>query len=252
MPWKVDPYVHTTFARNPLVVVVAQIRFHPILKIGGYVDDFQDQVRGRFPAFERTRAVALDIQDFTRVHVEEEDTFTFRREEDRATMVLARGGLTVEHQTYSTRKRLQADLALGWAALQPVRPQTIRLGLRYVNVIRRSQIEADLRREVTWGDLVATDGFRAFGSDRLDDDMYFTGEVSGPVPQAGAMTLRYGKLPGLHPPASAEFRVDVDRYLDGYTADEEPEALCDRFANDAFSTFRRFAGQALDEWMSGR
>ena len=52
MSWRLPEHDLHTYPRNPLVAVVAQLRFDPILKIADRVADFQDRVRARFPKFE--------------------------------------------------------------------------------------------------------------------------------------------------------------------------------------------------------
>lgn len=253
MPWKLEHVDHQVFARNPLALVIAQVRFHPILQVPNRIADFQDRVRGRFPLYQQRVAHNIEIRDVASgVRVQQEPQFVFQAPDDAVTLFLSTTALGLESRNHKDRGSFQEDVRIALDALQGVfgGVAPTRVGLRYVNAIHREQIGRDLDREVSWEDLV-TDGFlRVPGGPSLGDDTHFSGEVTSGVESGGRLTLRYGLIaaPGGKP---AEFRLDLDRYMDQGIEETALPSILDSFAGDIFSLFLSSVGPALAEWMKG-
>jgi uncharacterized protein (TIGR04255 family) len=254
MTWRLEAREHRVFERNPLVAVVVQVRFHPILKLEARVPEFQDQIRSRFPVFEKRHVQQVTFQvtpgPANKVDVRHEDQFLFARADGSASLMLGPGSLTLENRSHLHHKELLDDFVPALKALEqvfrPVAP--LRLGLRYINVIDRQRVSRELDREVGWGGLVAGQFRTPVGTLADEAGTTFLVETSSPV-DPGAMTVRYGML--REPDGEVRFRLDVDRYLDtGVTLDDVP-AFIAAFALDIYSVFIGAIGEDMVEWMSG-
>lgn len=252
MPWKLQPVEHKVFDRNPLSVVIAQLRFHPILKIPERIADFQEKVRPRFPVYLEQVSRSVELRDVAGVHVKDERQFVFQNPDDGSSLFLSTTALGLETRNHRDRKDFQRDIRLALEALQEVHGEFsgTRLGLRYVNTLARESIAADLGRSVEWSDLVTEPFLRIPGDPGLGSDTAFSGEISSDASDGGRLTLRYGLVqpPGAGVPV---FRLDLDRFAaSGITGDAVLRML-DTFADDIFVLFQSSVGPALAEWMEG-
>lgn len=247
MPWQLDEHPHRVFPRNPLVAVIVDLRFSPILKVGKGIPDFQDLVRDRLPAFQEDVARVVNIQPMGGIEVREEKVFAFVRETTKLT--LTSGSLSIEARGHTSREELFRDFTLGLTALQetfaPIHPQ--RLGLRYVNIIDKRKHSPG--REVEWSELIRTP-YISEPTGKASEQSLFSVEVTSSVGQSGDLTLRYGLIPEptLKVPV---FRLDADRYSDRDVTMSGIPSLLLKFSDDIFCNFRMFAGPALIEWMEG-
>lgn len=247
MPWQLEQQPHRHFARNPLAVVVTQVRFHPILKVADKVPDFQDAVRAHFPTFgtQMTKQVSISIGDA--VEVRDEKAFLFSTPADDVTISLGVSAIALEAKRYQHHADFLAKADVAFKALeavyQPIAPT--RLGLRYVNAIKRDVIAKELGRSVSWTDLI-TDGFLKLPNGVNLDGTLFSSEVTSPMLK-GVLTLRYGLLKNT---AQGEhFRFDMDRYVDGSFDMSQTMGLLEGFASDLYSLFDSMVGPTLAEWM---
>ncbi len=62
MVWTLKKREDCTYERNPLVSVICQLRFHPILKVADQISEFQESVRGTFPAFSTHTVSVVNLQ----------------------------------------------------------------------------------------------------------------------------------------------------------------------------------------------
>jgi uncharacterized protein (TIGR04255 family) len=249
MTWRLPEHQHRTFSRNPLVAVIAQLRFDPILKIQATVAEFQDKVRGRFPRYEQTEGQAIELAPGG-MRVRKVADFRFSAKTEPTTVVLGDQGLAIEYRAHQHRDVLFTDFELVANALDQVyRPiSPTRLGLRYVNVIDRARVSRDLQRPVEWSELVA-EAFLHMPADLADlEGTRFAFEVSSPVP-SGAMTLKYGLLPAED--GALAFRLDVDRYREDDLGVAGLVNDLRTFSDDIFRVFASASGPALCTWMEG-
>ena len=249
MTWHLTSTPYRQFRRNPLEAVVAQLRFHPILKIEARVADFQDRVRARFPAFLSASVQTVQFST-TEITVAEEPQFQFRKLTEPTALVLTRESLAVETKRHESRETLRGDVELAVGALleayQPVAP--VRFGLRYINAIQRKRIGDDLGRSIPWAALVA-ERFLQVPTGLADlEDTAFSCEVKSLL-MDGGLTVRYGLLPA---PDSTElhFRLDFDRFIEAGLDAAAVPAKVKGFCDDIFDLFMAAAGPDLIEWMN--
>lgn len=248
MSWTLSDHPHRVFARNPIVAVVTQLRFDPILKVREYVPEFQDAIRQSFPKFEEREAEFLDVSP-AGVRVQKATEFVFRSRDDVATVVLGTNAVGLDYRIHRQRSDLLRHAALAYGkAIELLKCSPTRLGLRYTNVIDRERINTDLGTELTWGDLIAP-AFLNPPSGLADlDGTRFAVEVAS-VLEPGHMTARYGLLPRLDPKRLV-FQLDIDRYRDDTFAQSDVESCLVRFADDIFRVFRQASGPGLERWMT--
>ncbi len=250
MTWCLPAHEHRMFGRNPLEVVVCQLRFDPILKVQQRVAEFQDQVRSRFPQYEESEAELFELRlPESEVHSRKVRTFTLSARAEKASVTIGDQSIALQYGAHRDRRTLieDAQLVLGVfdRCFAPVSRR--RLGLRYVNLIDREQIGAALGRGVDWADLIAP-GFLGVQSGLADlDGTRFATEFTSPMPR-GAMTARFGILP-LPSRSNLVFRLDIDRYCEDDLASVDVAALLETFADDIYRLFRAAAGKALIDWM---
>ena len=255
MTWKLDQRPYRVYRRNPLVAVVAQLRFQPILKIVDKVPDFQERVRETFPRYAESRQSVAHIQfqpvGTPGVEMRDVRQFEFRTPEGAAARTLTLSDQALALESRSHHEKAQFIEKFGRAVevlldlVSTVAP--VRLGLRYVNIVDRRRISAELQREVGWQELVG-DGYLRGPAELVDlDDAVFANEIRSTLGQ-GQMTVRYGLLPapGAREPA---FRLDVDRYVEGSFDAPRTVELLAGFAEDVYAVFYGAAGPALLEWM---
>ena len=141
MAWHLKPAKYALYENNVLEAVIAQLRFHPILKVDSKVPDFQEAVRSEFPSFASTTLRNVSVGDVG-VEVADEAQFQFTKIDEPTTISLSSSALTLETKKHTTRKDFQAKMELALDALiktySPIAP--VRLGLRYVDTIREPAV----------------------------------------------------------------------------------------------------------------
>lgn len=248
--WKLPDHERIIFARNPLETVVFQLRFHPILKVPSKVADFQDAIRGRFPRYQEVEMQRVDASP-PAVAVSREAAYLFHSADKKTSVTLARDSLSITEKDHHRRETMIEGIDLAVQALHrlysPV--AATRVGLRYVNIIDRDHVRADLGHSVEWTDLLH-DEFLQFPLVEVDDNTRFYAEATSPR-EPGALTLRYGLLAEAAQPS--RFRLDIDRFS------EEPGAvgaatvaLVTNFARDINAVFRSAANGGLLRWMEAQ
>jgi uncharacterized protein (TIGR04255 family) len=251
MAWTLPLQPHRVFERNPLVAVVVELRFFPILKIPAKVADFQENVRARFPAFQEARRQIVTLGPAP-VEIRTEQFFTFTRQDESATLTLSTSSLSLESRRHDRRENFIADVKVGLDGLSkacgPIALK--RLGLRYVDVIDREQIEKDLGRATSWDRLISA-RFASVPAGIADTNgTLFACEVASPMTSSGAQTVRYGLVKDAD--TRIKFRLDVDRYREEAVDPGSVVTSLNSFADDIFAVFVSAMGPDLLEWMPER
>lgn len=252
MTWSFERKAHKVFERNPLVAVVVELRFHPVLKVPDLVADFQDRVRCTFPGYKEVRRQLVTMGPVAPVEVRDEKLFNFVKAEETTTLALSETSLSVECHQHEHRESFIADAKVGMDALTAVygRIAPVRLGLRYVNVIDKQLVERDLRRATTWETLIAPRFLSVPTGIANLDGTVFAAEVASSLPSGGGMAIRHGLLQDAD--GQKKFRLDVDRYIDRDIVMEEVVRHLHEFAEDIFSVFALVMGPDLQAWMPER
>lgn len=254
MSWHVPSQPHKVFSRNPLVAVVVELRFFPILKLAEKekVADFQELVRATFPAFHDVTRQLVNLGPGAPVEVRNERLLNFVKGDESCTLTLSTSSLALESRRHERREHFINDAKVGIDALVktcgPVVPT--RLGLRYVDLIDKEAIERDLGRATTWPALISNT-FLAVPTGLADlDGTLFACEVASSMPNGGGQTVRYGLVEDGD--KKVKYRLDVDRYVDGAVEPSKLVELLGAFADDIFAVFVAAMGPDLEAWMPER
>jgi len=249
MTWTLPSQAHRVFERNPLVAVVVELRFHPILRIPSKIADYQDQVRATFPAFEQSNRQMVNLGPAP-VEIRLENFSSFAKADGSSVLTLSTSSLSLESRRHQHREQLMQDVKVGVDALVNVfgSVSPTRLGLRYVDVIDRDQIAIDLGRPTSW-DLLLSQRFSSVPGGVADlEETLFACEVASSALGGGAQTARYGLIKDAD--GRAKFRLDVDRYQEGSFELNGVFPRLKAFADDIFAFFIAAAGPDLLTWMS--
>jgi uncharacterized protein (TIGR04255 family) len=249
--WILPKHEVKPFARNTLAAVIVQLRFHPILKIGERLSDFQEKVRPRFPGYDLTEVQLWEIGP-NGPQVRQESAHRFHAVSEPVVVSLSNSSISLEYGAHKDRKVLLGDVSTVLEALvgvyAPISP--VRLGLRYVNVVDRERISAELGGQSLSWDTLLQSPFASVpgGLAALDEATNFGAEVTSPCTR-GNMTVRYALLREALT-KTQQFRLDTDRYIEGGFVVAEVLDLLDRFSSDIFQVFMTAAGPALLDWMA--
>lgn len=249
MPWVLPEHEHRKFERNTIALTVAQLRFHPILKIRERLPAFQDGIRVRYPGF-RTQKVQDVVIEPEGIRVGEQEQFQFLTADSSATVSLGSAALSLENRRHQHHGAFIQDFKIGLDALQsvfsPVSPT--RLGLRYINVIDRERISKDLGRDLAWTELIQASFLNIPHGLASLEGTQFSSEISSAIGN-GEMTVRHGLL---RDPGSdrVHFRLDVDRYTQETFEPDATLEMLESFASNIYSIFMSATGEGLREWMN--
>lgn len=258
MSWKLRQREHETFDRNPLVVVVSQLRFHPIVRIkqGELIGHFQDEIRSQFPTFSESLSNIITARAGQSANdvvfdTDQEKQFVFTTESGNTRIVLGATSLSIENKAHERRSQLVDDFALAIHALRKAYGSIspIRIGLRYVNQISKETLSRDLGRTVSWNEAIHPQFLRLPDCVELEDTAFYS-EITSPITSGGGMTVRYGLI--REPDQQVKYRFDTDRYRLGPFDVETASAIINSLSDDLFSVFMEAAGPALMEWMATR
>lgn len=153
------------YGKNPLDTVICQLRFPPILKIDAEVPArFQERIRADFPNFSEKRQGRIEVprgvQDEIPLEVlgrlvQDSSTkrYEFSSEDEEWRISLTRTFLALTANNYQRWEDFREKLMPPLKALIDVYSPTrySRIGLRYIDVIRRSTLDLD---DTDWTELL--------------------------------------------------------------------------------------------------
>lgn len=154
------------YRKNPLQQVICQLRFPPILRIDAEVPaGFQDRVRTNFPNYAETTELRLEFPQGMEPPIPPEafrqlsqssgvKNYEFSSEDDGNWKInLTRTFIALTTKKYERWEGFRERLVEPLSALTSIYSPTYfsRIGLRYIDVIRRSQLNLD---DVSWTELL--------------------------------------------------------------------------------------------------
>jgi uncharacterized protein (TIGR04255 family) len=153
-------YPREIYQKNPLAEVVCQVRFAASSGMPRkQLNAFWDRIRDRFPRMEEAEGVEApnvtdelpqEVIDYLSLH----EFYDFISEDGLWTLSLTADSLALTCRSYERWEEFKIWMALALDALERTyQPQTfLRLGLRYLDVVQRSQLGLD---GVAWPELLA-------------------------------------------------------------------------------------------------
>ena len=259
------------YAHNPLVEVISQVRFPPILRIEADPPaDFQDAVRTSFPVLTESAGVsaALGIPPELAGQVPAEvlqqlaafrlsvqpsaRSYTFKSEDERWSMTLGRDSLSLTAARYERWEEFSDRLLIGLRALIDLyRPAFFsRVGLRYQNVICRSELGL---ANVPWSDLLASSIAGELAAEPIVDDVIVAARQLGArLPDVGGQLLLRHGLTLKDGTNEICFLIDADFYTADRTEVADVERALEGFHSQAGRLFRWCIQPRLHEALDPR
>lgn len=259
MPFPMFPRV--VFRKNPLHEVICQLRFPPVLRIDREPPaEFQEQIRTQFPDFSESSEFNIDLSVFAPAPIFQEGVaesvkhsaiknYEFNSEDGQWKVNLTRGYIALTSKSYRTWEEFKEKLAVPLGAVASVYspPYYTRVGLRYVSIIRRSELGLT---NVPWRELLqphvagflaaeeVSDAIKAFNSKYeigLDDERSLV-----------RITLNFVQAP---PDDEICYSIDDDFYTTSRTAPTELSAKLDYYNVRASRLIQWILSERLREAM---
>ncbi len=151
------------YSRNPLAEVTALLRFPPILRIEAESPvQFQDAIRDQYPFYRQVRAgsqLPAGIPSSVRNLIQGmgaaagQNQHLFETQDRKSIVTLSRESVSFKTTNYTIWETFRDQLERIRSAVEEIyRPVAYqRLGLRYVNIIRRSILDLE---NMPWADLL--------------------------------------------------------------------------------------------------
>lgn len=243
MVWNAPDRLIETFVRNPLILVVAEAKFEPLLKLDHRIADIQDALRGAFPRYQRAPIKMVDLAPDGMLSVLDGTVHTFTSSDSATTLNLSNNSLSLQTRDYRDRALFAEALKTGWVALNAAMPGVVptRLGLRYMNELVLSTIATDLNRQLTWSDLL-NDSLLARPLGHAPSAVVQS-EIRDTTAKGGNLTFRFANLP------DGKFRLDYDRFDEGAFEPNDLFAKLSHFADDIYVLFMASITSGMLDWM---
>lgn len=234
------------YQRNPLVEVVCQLRFPPILKISHQEPfEFQDEVRFQYPLFETTQTQVpseiLKIVQQLGMPLQSEIAYTFKSEDQRWNLSITKDFIALSTSAYERyeqfKQRFKEVLGIFEQIYQP--SFYTRAGLRYQDLIVRSKLHIE---DQDWGALIAKhiaselhDTELAHAIQALTKSMILTTESGQINFNHGFVTVKASE----EKPDEVAYLFDADFYTEQrIEANEDVWNILDQFNQSAGRLFR--------------
>ncbi len=235
------------YQKNPLEVVITQLRFPPILRIETEPPAaFQELIRGQYPMFRETRVPVFDRDlppqvarvigpiagGTARAHYE------FSSSDGKWSVTLNRDFLALTCRNYGRWEEFKEHLAGPFHGLnQEYHPGCFtRIGLRYRDVIRRSKLGLT---NVNWSDLLQPHVSGELSSaDVASDIEHAVRELRVKLEDSPRKVLIKHGLHRAEDSGEDAFVIDSDYFVEEQTEIENAIAILDDFNRQAGRLFR--------------
>jgi len=251
--WTLDSEIeYKVYPRNTLTSVAIELRFNTILLVqkDNLVADYQNLVRFLFPVYAIEQGTQVDILP-DGIRQQSQIRHVFSNPEQKCTLRLTTESLSLELGSHSDREDLLQKFTVGLVSFEKVWPDmtATRFGIRYVNQVSKAVIEQDLKREVSWEDLLHPDFLRMPANMADLNDTVFHCELNS-VASVGRLVVRYGLLPHQSQERTeVAFKYDCDRFIDGPVEKDKLNGMAEMFIEDIYQAFSGSRGDTLVEWM---
>jgi len=152
-------FERVVYKRNPLVEVVCQLRFPPILKISHQEPvEFQDEIRFQYPLFETTKAqVPLEISNIVQqfgLPLQSDIAYSFKSEDQKWNLSITKDFIAITTSSYERYEQFKQRLEEALDIFERIYKPSFytRVGLRYQDLIIRSKLRI---KDKNWSDLIA-------------------------------------------------------------------------------------------------
>ena len=158
------------YRRNPLVEVVCQLRFSPILKIVHQEPvEFQDEIRSQYPLFERVQPLPPDLLNIAQqigVSLNSDLALSFKSEDLKWHLSITKDFISLSTSSYEKyehfKKRFENAIRIFDRVYRP--SFYTRVGIRYRDLIIRSKLGI---QDKQWSELIS----RKVASELYDSEL---------------------------------------------------------------------------------
>lgn len=170
MPLRLEPQRRRVYEKNPLKLVICQVRFPLLTRFEqpGFITPFEDAVREAFPRIRQEQQVLITVAAGTPAPPSVAPSWRFQTADSSTSALLARDALTFETTAYSRFEDFVPLVRLVLDALGSLGVNfRERLGLRYVNEIRHPDAET----ASAWTRFINPAMLGTVGGELLGDDV---------------------------------------------------------------------------------
>lgn len=261
-PFGDDPLEEVPLDSDPLIAVIAQVRFPPVASIAdqAFIGSFQEELRPSYPVLRPEREVRLAFTPTGAVQAPETNVvWRFVDLEENWKVSLAPSFLSLDVGEYTSRTEFVARFRSALQALaNHIQPQVLdRLGVRYVDRLELTEdLPAldELVRTQVLGVAAQNLGGASDVSRSISDTEVRTSD--------GAMRARWGVFPAntvldpFHgePPARPSWLLDLDMYTAAGSRPfsvAEVAGLTESFAERIYRVFRWTVSKELLKHFGG-
>jgi uncharacterized protein (TIGR04255 family) len=251
MPFPASPRV--VYENNPLVEVICQLRFPPILRIDAEPPaQFQDRIRTQFPLLEEKSALGIpdEIANVFAMEMKTTKNYHFNSTDGEWTVNLTRDFFALTARRYKRWEEFREHLATPLEAFITLYTPVYftRVGLRYRDLIKRSTLRLaqrpweDLLEPHILGPLAKPEVSRHTDLQRSEFRIALTEGV-------GTVHVRHGLHRDGEEPC---YVIDCDFYNDSQTGTGDAYARLDHFKRRAGRLFRWCIKESLHRAMGPR
>jgi uncharacterized protein (TIGR04255 family) len=250
-------YTRVIYKRNPLMEVVCQLRFPPIIKISHQEPvEFQDEMRHQYPLFETNRvSMPLEISNIAQqfgLPIQSDVAYTFKAEDQAWSLSITKEFIALTTSSYERyehfRQRFQEALIVFERIYKP--SFYTRIGLRYQDLIVRSKLGIE---DKNWSELIA----RHIASELYDPDLAPSIQTVMKnlvlKTESGQINLNHGLVPVRESKGNIDelaYLFDSDFYTEQKTeGNEDVWNILNKFNRSAGNLFRWSITEALHNAM---
>lgn len=247
MPLHLPAVTRIVLKRSPLKVVIAQIKFEPILSIAkkDFVASFQERIRSEYPVVQQDLSVEIRVPNEGGSGQSDSTVlWRFLSEDQTHQVSLAPDYIALETTRYSTFEDFSSRMAnILKAAVAELRPgPQKRIGLRYVNEIASNERRSPTDwKPVLNKDLVCLVAGQVFGDSIIESLQVFNARQ-----EDGILATRFGFRNGDN---GSSLLLDFDYFNETVKPFKDQDALDTLAAYRAtiYQLFRWCVGDALIE-----
>jgi uncharacterized protein (TIGR04255 family) len=236
----------SVFNKSPLLQVIGEFKFPQILLIESSVpSQFQERIRGKFPIFQRISPISMPQIPNNLASLVGPGAnpiqYHFSTEDQRNTLQLSSNAISLSTRKYTRWEDFWTLFAEPLNALKEIyRPAFfVRVGLRYLNAIVRSQRGL---ANVPWSQLLRSELLGELSIPAFENnlDSVAQRQLQLRLPEGnGAVLLRHGLGYVITPPNQPElsYMIDFDFSKNGKTELKDGDTIIGafhEFAGDAF------------------
>ena len=239
------------YRRNPLVGVVCQFRFPPILKIASEVPvTFQERLRSRYPLLaEKYSSINMELPQGIPATIANTIKnvfpqpraigYDFISADEKSRITLTRDFLSLSSSNYTRWEDFREHLEEPFNALLDIYkpPFFSRIGLQYQNLIRPSQLE--LPSTTKWSELLKPHIAGMLGPPDVADfiEQYFTQTLIKFPDSRGQVQINFGFVEIANSREKA-FLINNDFYIGGRTGVGDVNRVINYFNRQSGNLFR--------------